>query len=67
MPRIWFCPRKPLYRVTYDYKKRNVGHLMGKQESFATELRPGHDHVLRVGDRTIGLEDMWFMGGEGPI
>ncbi len=57
-----------------EYKKRNVGHLMGKQESFANELRPGYDHVLHVGsmgaaeipwrfgDHAIGTEDMWFIG-----
>lgn len=56
------------------YQKRNVGHLMGKQESFANELRPGFDHVLRVGDYgaaetpwrfgNIGIstEDLWFIG-----
>lgn len=57
-----------------EYKKRNVGHLMGKQESFANELRPGYDHVLQVGsmgaaeipwrfgDHAIGTEDMWLIG-----
>lgn len=56
------------------YRKRNVGHLMGKQESFANELRPGYPHVLRVGDYgaaetpwrfgAIGIstEDLWFIG-----
>lgn len=56
------------------YQKRNVGHLMGKQESFANELRPGFTHVLRVGDYgaaetpwrfgNIGIstEDLWFIG-----
>lgn len=58
------------------YLKRNVGHLMGKQESFANELRPGYSHVLRVGDYgaaetpwrfgTIGIstEDLWFIGDD---
>lgn len=58
------------------YKKRNVGHLMGKQESFANELRPGYDHVLRVGDYGaaetpwrygkigISTEDLWFIGAD---
>ncbi|KAM9863346.1 hypothetical protein ACI1US_00664 [Leucobacter sp. BZR 635] len=58
------------------YKKRNVGHLMGKQESFANELRPGYSHVLRVGDYGaaetpwrfgnvgISTEDLWFIGEE---
>ncbi|WP_449276999.1 M24 family metallopeptidase [Leucobacter sp. GX24907] len=56
------------------YQKRNVGHLMGKQESFANELRPGYEHVLRVGDYGaaetpwrfgkigISTEDLWFIG-----
>ncbi|WP_449278913.1 M24 family metallopeptidase [Leucobacter sp. GX24907] len=56
------------------YNKRNVGHLMGKQESFANELRPGYTHVLRVGDygaaetpwrfgeTGISTEDLWFIG-----
>lgn len=56
-----------------EYKKRNVGHLMGKQESFANELRPGYDHVLHVGSLgaaeipwrfngyAIGTEDMWYI------
>ena len=56
------------------YKKRNVGHLMGKQESFANELRPGFEHVLRVGDYGaaetpwrfgkigISAEELWFIG-----
>ena len=59
-----------------EYKKRNVGHLMGKQESFANELRPGYDHVLHVGSLgaaeipwrfngyAIGTEDMWYLGEE---
>ncbi|GAA4368174.1 hypothetical protein [Paeniglutamicibacter cryotolerans] len=57
-----------------EYKKRNADHLMGKQESFANELRPCYDHVLhagsmgaaeiagRFGDHAIGTEDMWFIG-----
>lgn len=56
------------------YNKRNVGHLMGKQESFANELRPGYEHVLRVGDYGaaetpwrfgrigISAEELWFIG-----
>ncbi|MGO4383199.1 M24 family metallopeptidase [Specibacter sp. RAF43] len=59
-----------------EYKKRNVGHLMGKQESFANELRPGYDNVLHVGslgaaeipwrfgDYAIGTEDMWYIGAD---
>lgn len=57
-----------------EYRKRNVGHLMGKQESFANELRPGYKHVLdvgsygaaeipwRYGNAAIGTEDMWYIG-----
>ncbi|WP_436700537.1 M24 family metallopeptidase [Nocardioides sp. BYT-33-1] len=60
-----------------EYRKRNVGHLMGKQESFANELRPGYRHVLHVGSygaaeipwrygrHAIGTEDLWFIGSEG--
>ncbi|MEU0922875.1 M24 family metallopeptidase [Streptomyces malaysiensis] len=57
-----------------EYRKRNVGHLMGKQESFANELRPGYKHVLGVGsygaaeipwryeNAAIGTEDLWYIG-----
>lgn len=57
-----------------EYRKRNVGHLMGKQESFANELRPGYTHVLEVGsfgaaeipwrydNVAIGTEDLWYIG-----
>ncbi|WP_243789043.1 M24 family metallopeptidase [Saccharopolyspora gloriosae] len=57
-----------------EYRKRNVGHLMGKQESFANELRPGYEHVLQVGsfgaaeipwrydNVAIGTEDLWYVG-----
>lgn len=56
------------------YRGRNVGHLMGKQESFANELRPGYKHALDVGSYgaaeipwryggvAIGTEDLWFIG-----
>lgn len=56
------------------YRGRNVGHLMGKQESFANELRPGYKHVLEVGsfgaaeipwrydNAAIGTEDLWYIG-----
>ncbi|RGE23297.1 M24 family metallopeptidase [Leucobacter sp. wl10] len=59
-----------------EYSKRNVGHLMGKQESFANELRPGYRFVLREGsygaaeipwryDRhAIGTEDLWYIGAD---
>ncbi|GAA2614240.1 M24 family metallopeptidase [Streptomyces axinellae] len=59
-----------------EYRKRNVGHLMGKQESFANELRPGYKHVLEVGsygaaeipwryeNAAIGTEDLWYIGGD---
>ncbi|MBB5156399.1 M24 family metallopeptidase [Saccharopolyspora phatthalungensis] len=57
-----------------EYRKRNVGHLMGKQESFANELRPGYQYVLEVGsygaaeipwrygNAAIGTEDLWYIG-----
>ncbi|MEV7869337.1 M24 family metallopeptidase [Streptomyces sp. NPDC088124] len=57
-----------------EYRKRNVGHLMGKQESFSNELRPGFRHVLDVGsygaaeipwryeNAAIGTEDLWYIG-----
>lgn len=59
-----------------EYRKRNVGHLMGKQESFANELRPGYKHVLesgsfgaaeipwRYGNVAIGTEDLWYIGAD---
>ncbi|WP_029109829.1 aminopeptidase P family N-terminal domain-containing protein [Mycobacterium sp. URHD0025] len=59
---------------TTIYRRRNVGHLMGKQESFANELRPGYKHTLDVGsygaaeipwrynNAAIGTEDMWYIG-----
>lgn len=58
------------------YRKRNVGHLMGKQESFANELRPGYKHILQHGSYgaaevpwryngvAIGTEDLWYIGAE---
>ncbi len=57
-----------------EYGRRNVGHLMGKQESFLTELRPGHAYVLAEGsfgaceiqwpyrDHSIASEDLWYVG-----
>ncbi|MEV0084515.1 Xaa-Pro aminopeptidase [Saccharopolyspora sp. NPDC050642] len=57
-----------------DYGRRNVGHLMGKQESFLTELRPGHTYMLGEGsfgaceiqwpyhDHSIASEDLWYIG-----
>ena len=59
-----------------EYRKRNVGHLMGKQESFANELRPGYKHPIDVGSfgaaeipwrygvAAIGTEDLWYVGRE---
>lgn len=59
-----------------EYRKRNVGHLMGKQESFANELRPGYRHVLTAGsfgaaeipwrydNAAIGTEDLWYIGSD---
>ncbi|MGE2842019.1 hypothetical protein ACQGFI_00375 [Rhodococcus sp. 2.95] len=58
------------------YRRRNVGHLMGKQESFANELRPGYKHALDIGsfgaaeipwrynDAAIGTEDLWYIGAD---
>ena len=58
------------------YRKRNVGHLMGKQESFANELRPGYKHILHHGSYgaaeipwryngvAIGTEDLWYIGAD---
>ncbi|MBC3191076.1 M24 family metallopeptidase [Pseudonocardia sp. C8] len=55
------------------YALRNVGHLMGRQESFSSEFRPGDREVVRVGDfgaceiqwpigeYSIGAEDMWLV------
>lgn len=59
-----------------EYGRRNVGHLMGKQESFVTEFRPGHREKLRDGaigaveiqwpyrDYSIAAEELWFAGPE---
>jgi len=59
-----------------EYRKRNVGHLMGKQESFVTQFRPGDSHVLsvgaigaaelpwRFGEYSLAAEDMWFIGAD---
>lgn len=58
------------------YQMRNVGHLMGKQESFTTEFRPGDEHRLTIGsvgaaeiqwpyrDHSIAAEDLWYVGGD---
>jgi len=57
-----------------EYGKRNVGHLMGKQESFTNEFRPGDDYRLSIGsigaveiqwpyrDHSIAAEDLWYVG-----
>lgn len=59
------------------YSKRNVGHLMGKQESFVTEFRPGDEDVLREGaigalelqwpcnGASVGAEEMWILTSQG--
>jgi hypothetical protein len=59
-----------------EYGRRNVGHLMGKQESFTTELRPGHTYALHEGaigaveiqwpylDQSIAAEDLWFVAAD---
>lgn len=56
------------------YRKRNVGHLMGKMESFTNELRPGYEYKLEVGSygaaeipwryhrSAIGTEELWYIG-----
>ncbi|WP_158678633.1 M24 family metallopeptidase [Streptomyces sulphureus] len=61
------------------YAMRNVGHLMGRQESFSSEFRPGDREVLRVGDygaceiqwplgaHAIGAEDMWLLTPTGTV
>lgn len=60
--------------LVHEYRLRNVGHLMGKQESFTTEIKPGHSYRLKVGaygaaeiqwpyeDVSIGAEEMWYVG-----
>ncbi|GAA3703577.1 hypothetical protein GCM10023081_44920 [Arthrobacter ginkgonis] len=59
-----------------EYGKRNVGHLMGKQESFGLEFKPGHPFALPArslgaaeiqwsfGNYSIGAEDMWYIGAD---
>jgi Xaa-Pro aminopeptidase len=59
------------------YGRRNVGHLMGKQESFVTEFRPGDTDMLRAGavgaveiqwpraGHSIAAEDMWVLTPTG--
>lgn len=61
------------------YRRRNVGHLMGKQESFSNEFRPGDRHALRPGDLgaaelpwifgdvAVTYEDMWYIDGSGAV
>lgn len=61
------------------YRRRNVGHLMGKQESFSNEFRPGDRHALRTGDLgaaelpwifgdvAVTYEDMWYIDGSGTV
>ena len=60
--------------VESAYRRRNVGHLMGKQESFSNEFRPGSHHRLQHGDigaaelpwifgeYALTYEDMWYVG-----
>lgn len=60
--------------LAHEYRLRNVGHLMGKQESFTTEIKPGYEYGLEVGaygaaeiqwpyaDISIGAEEMWYVG-----
>lgn len=59
------------------YGRRNVGHLMGKQESFVTEFRPRNEDTLQAGaigayeiqwpyaGHSIAYEDMWVVGPDG--
>ncbi|AOW92061.1 hypothetical protein BFN03_03330 [Rhodococcus sp. WMMA185] len=61
------------------YAMRNVGHLMGRQESFSSEFRVGEAEQLRIGDygaceiqwpfgnHAIGAEEMWILTPTGPI
>jgi hypothetical protein len=69
----------PDQQMELIYAKRNVGHLMGKQESFVSEFRPGDADVLReyaVGAieiqwpsqaGAIGVEEMWALGPDGLV
>lgn len=62
--------------VRPGYARRNIGHLMGKQESFVTEFRPANPYVLRAGDigaaeiqwpyagHAIATEDMWVIADD---
>lgn len=61
------------------YSQRNVGHLMGRQESFSSEFRPGDDEVIQNGDfgaceiqwpingHSIGAENMWLVTPAGTL
>lgn len=65
--------------LVQGYKNRNVGHLMGRQESFTTEFKPGEEYELKIGsygaaeiqwpyrNYSIGTEDLWFIGEEQTL
>lgn len=77
LKQLGFWPEDIDLRERYGW--RNVGHLMGRQESFSSEFRPGDREVVRVGDygaceiqwpfadHAFGVEDMWIATPHGPI
>lgn len=77
LDRLGFWPSGIDLRQRYGL--RNVGHLMGRQESFTSEFRPGDHETIRVGDygaceiqwpfarHAIGAEDMWIVTPTGPL
>lgn len=62
--------------VRPGYDRRNIGHLMGKQESFVSDFRPESPYRVQVGDigaaeiqwpyagHGIAAEDMWVVAAE---
>ena len=53
------------FDVRAGYATRNVGHLMGKQESFVTEFRPNSPYVLQAG--AIGAAEIQWPAGKHGI